>query len=98
MCDPLSWWCLPDAPLQVNVALIVGFNYLYTFLQFEPKELSEQLKKQGASIPGIRPGRNTAAFITQTLARMSVLGTFVEAVIGFLRVPCFQMDAGVATI
>ncbi|KFM26004.1 Preprotein translocase subunit SECY, chloroplastic [Auxenochlorella protothecoides] len=61
--------------LPVNVALIVGFNYLYTFLQFEPKELSEQLKKQGASIPGIRPGRNTAAFITQTLARMSVLGS-----------------------
>jgi len=61
--------------LPSNVALIVGFNYLYTFLQLDPKELSEQLKRQGASIPGVRPGRNTADFITKTLNRMSVLGS-----------------------
>ncbi len=65
----------PRLPLlQTNVALIVAFNYLYTFLQLEPKELSEQLKRQGASIPGVRPGRNTAEYITKTLDRMSVLG------------------------
>lgn len=67
----------PGGPLYLptNVALIVAFNYLYTFLQLEPKELSEQLKRQGASIPGVRPGRNTADFITRTLNRMSVLGS-----------------------
>jgi len=54
----------------------VAFNYLYTFLQLDPKELSDQLKRQGASIPGIRPGRNTAEYITKTLDRMSVLGEF----------------------
>ena len=59
------------------MALIVAFNYLYTFLQLDPKELSEQLKRQGASIPGVRPGRNTADFITKTLDRMSVLGECV---------------------
>lgn len=61
--------------LPTNVALIVAFNYLYTFLQLDPKELSEQLKRQGASIPGVRPGRNTAEYITKTLDRMSVLGS-----------------------
>ncbi|KAG7672533.1 hypothetical protein KSW81_001495 [Nannochloris sp. 'desiccata'] len=61
--------------LPTNVALIVAFNYLYTFLQLDPKELSEQLKRQGASVPGVRPGRNTAEFITKTLDRMSVLGS-----------------------
>ena len=61
--------------LPSNVALIVAFNYLYTFLQLDPKELSEQLKRQGASIPGVRPGRNTADFITKTLNRISVLGS-----------------------
>lgn len=61
--------------LPSNVALIVAFNYLYTFLQLDPKELSEQLKRQGASIPGVRPGRNTADYITKTLNRMSVLGS-----------------------
>ncbi|GAB4816752.1 hypothetical protein N2152v2_003798 [Parachlorella kessleri] len=67
----------PNGPLYlpVNVALIVGFNYLYTFLQLEPKELAEQLKRQGASIPAVRPGRATAEFITKTLNRMSVLGS-----------------------
>lgn len=60
--------------LPANVALIVAFNYLYTFLQLDPKDLSEQLKRQGASIPGIRPGRATAEYITKTLDRMSVLG------------------------
>ena len=43
-------------------------------LQLEPKELSEQLKRQGASIPAVRPGRATAEYITKTLDRMSVLG------------------------
>lgn len=61
--------------LPANVALIVGFNYLYTFLQLDPKDLSEQLKRQGASVPGIRPGRATAEYITRTLNRMSVLGS-----------------------
>jgi protein transport protein SEC61 subunit alpha len=61
--------------LPSNVALIVAFNYLYTFLQLDPKELSEQLKRQGASIPGVRPGRNTADYITKTLNRISVLGS-----------------------
>lgn len=42
--------------------------------QLDPKDLSEQLKRQGASIPGIRPGRATAEYITKTLDRMSVLG------------------------
>jgi preprotein translocase subunit SecY len=66
----------PAGPLYLptNVALIVGFNYLYTFLQLDPKDLSDQLKRQGASIPGVRPGRATAEYITKTLDRMSVLG------------------------
>lgn len=61
--------------LPVNVALIVFFNYYYTFLQLEPKDLSEQLKRNGAAIPGIRPGKQTAEYITSTLTRMSILGS-----------------------
>lgn len=55
--------------------LIAFFNYYYTFLQLEPKEMAEQLKRQGASIPGIRPGRATAEYVTATLQRMSILGS-----------------------
>jgi protein transport protein SEC61 subunit alpha len=49
--------------LPTNVMLIAFFNYYYTFLQLDPDDLSEQLKRQGASIPLVRPGKNTAAFI-----------------------------------
>ncbi|KAK9834079.1 hypothetical protein WJX81_008587 [Elliptochloris bilobata] len=61
--------------LPVNVALIVLFNYYYTFLQLDPKDMADQLKRSGASIPAVRPGRATADYITTTLNRMSILGS-----------------------
>lgn len=61
--------------LQTNVLLIVLFNYYYTFLQLDPKDMSDQLKRAGASIPAVRPGRATADYITKTLNRMSILGS-----------------------
>lgn len=66
--------------LPVNVLLIAFFNYYYTFLQLDPDDVSEQLKRQGASIPLVRPGKSTAAFIRTVLSRISVLGS------GFLAV------------
>ncbi|DBA86616.1 hypothetical protein WJX77_001473 [Trebouxia sp. C0004] len=67
----------PSGPfyLPTNIALIVAFNYYYTFLQLDPKDLADQLKRQGASIPAVRPGRATAAYISGTLERMSILGS-----------------------
>jgi protein transport protein SEC61 subunit alpha len=61
--------------IPVNVALICFFNYFYTFLQLDPKDVAEQLKKQGASIPGVRPGKNTREYITRVLERLSLLGS-----------------------
>ena len=61
--------------LQANVTLIVLFNYLYTFQQLDPKDLADQLKRQGSSVQGIRPGKQTSEFITETLRRMSLLGS-----------------------
>ena len=85
---------------QINVTLIALFNYYYTFLQLEPKDMAEQLKRAGASIPAVRPGRATADYITKTLNRMSILGSaflgalaaappLVEAVTG-LQVRCMH--------
>jgi hypothetical protein len=44
-------------------------------VQLEPKDLAEQLKRGGAAIPAIRPGRQTAEYVTNTLTRMSLLGS-----------------------
>ncbi|CAI5502165.1 unnamed protein product, partial [Closterium sp. Naga37s-1] len=51
--------------LPANVALIAFFNYFYTFLQLDPADVSDQLKRQGASVPNTRPGKATAALITK---------------------------------
>jgi len=75
----------PGGPLYLpfNIALIVFFNYYYTFLQLEPKDLAEQLKRGGAAVPAIRPGRQTAEYVTNTLTRMSLLGSvFLGALSG----------------
>ena len=61
--------------LPTNVMLIAFFNYYYTFLQLDPDDLSEQLKRQGASIPLVRPGKNTAAFI-KTVSYFSSIRNF----------------------
>lgn len=52
------------AYLLVYIAFIAFFNYYYTFLQLDPVNVSDQLKRQGASIPMVRPGKATAAYIT----------------------------------
>jgi preprotein translocase SecY subunit len=61
--------------VPINVGLIVFFNYFYTFLQLDPKDVSEQLKRGGASIPGVRPGKQTANFLSDMLGNLSVLGS-----------------------
>ncbi|PKA58697.1 Preprotein translocase subunit SCY1, chloroplastic [Apostasia shenzhenica] len=67
--------------LPTNVLLIAFFNYYYTFLQLDPDDVSEQLKRQGASIPLVRPGKSTAAFLKTILSRISVLGSAFLAVL-----------------
>jgi len=61
--------------LPVNVGLICFFNYFYTFLQLDPKNVADQLKRQGASIPTVRPGRATSDYIETVLSRLSILGS-----------------------
>lgn len=67
--------------LPTNIVLIAFFNYYYTFLQLDPDDVSEQLKRQGASIPLVRPGKSTAAFIKTVLSRISVLGSVFLAIL-----------------
>ncbi|KAL5699339.1 protein kinase-like protein scy1 [Ranunculus cassubicifolius] len=67
--------------LPTNILFIAFFNYYYTFLQLDPDDVSEQLKRQGASIPLVRPGKSTAAYIKTVLSRISVLGSAFLAVL-----------------
>jgi preprotein translocase subunit SecY len=65
----------------VFTLLIVFFAYFYTAIMYNPKEISENLKKSGGFIPGVRPGRRTAEFIDQILTRVTLPGAIFLALI-----------------
>lgn len=56
------------------VALIVFFCFFYTAIIFDPKDIAENLKKQGGFIPGIRPGSKTREYIDKVLTRITLWG------------------------
>ncbi|KML26911.1 preprotein translocase subunit SecY [Rossellomorea marisflavi] len=70
----------------IYVALIVAFTYFYAFIQVNPEQMSENLKKQGGYIPGIRPGKNTQEYLTRVLYRLTIVGAAFLAIIAVLPV------------
>lgn len=70
----------------VYVALIVAFTYFYAFIQVNPEQLAENLKKQGGYIPGIRPGKSTQEYLTKVLYRLTLIGALFLAVIAVMPV------------
>lgn len=58
----------------LDVLLIVFFCYFYTAIIFDPKDIAENLKKQGGFIPGIRPGDKTREYIDSVLTRITLWG------------------------
>jgi preprotein translocase subunit SecY len=73
----------PGQPLYTlfYAGLIVFFCFFYTALTFDSRDTSENLKKSGAFIPGVRPGVMTAKYIDQVLTRLTVIGAiYVTAV------------------
>ena len=65
----------------LNAILIIFFTYFYTSVTFNPVEISENMKKNGGFIPGIRPGRPTTEYITKTLNRLTIVGAVFLATI-----------------
>ena len=55
--------------------LVIFFAYFYTAIYFNPAEIAENMKKQGGFIPGIRPGQNTANFLSKMLNRITLPGS-----------------------
>lgn len=68
------------------VALILAFTYFYAFIQVNPENMADNLKKQGAYIPGIRPGQNTQNYLTSTLYRLTFVGSIFLAVVAVMPI------------
>ena len=63
--------------------LIIAFAYFYVAISFNPVEISNNLKNNGGSIPGIRPGRPTADYIRKITNRITLIGAIM---LGFIAV------------
>ncbi|HAA29976.1 MAG TPA: preprotein translocase subunit SecY, partial [Cyanobacteria bacterium UBA8553] len=82
----------------VYLILIVFFSYFYASLIVNPVDMAQNLKKMGASIPGIRPGRTTSEYVERVLNRLTFLGAIFlglvavvpTAVESVTKVPTFR--------
>ncbi len=68
------------------VALIFFFGYFYTFLQMNPEEMSKNLSKSGAYIPGVRPGNDTIDYVSNVLSKLTIVGSLFLVIIAGLPI------------
>lgn len=64
--------------------MVVAFTYFYTDVIFQQSNMAENLRKQGASIPGIRPGKRTADYLTQKTRRITLVGALFLGLVAIL--------------
>ena len=70
----------------IYIALILFFAYFYTAVSFNPIEISNNLKKQGGFIPGIRPGKSTSDYLTGILNKVIFIGAIALAIVAVLPI------------
>ena len=70
--------------LIIYFLLIIGFSYFYASIQFNPVEISNNLKRNGGFIPGFRPGKPTSDFIARVLNKITMFGALYLGVVAIL--------------
>lgn len=70
--------------MLLYVVMIIGFTFFYTFVQMNPQQMAENMKKNGGYIPGIRPGKTTETYLTRVLTRLTMTGAIFLAAISIL--------------
>ena len=68
------------------IALIIFFSYFYTFMAMNPEEMSKNLNKSGAYIPGVRPGAETTKYISTVVSRLTLVGSLFIAILAGLPI------------
>ena len=80
------------------IVLIFVFSFFYSFLQMNPEKMAENLQKQNAYIPGVRPGAETASYISRVLFKITMVGAIylsIVASIPILMQVVFELPASV---
>ena len=78
----------------VYAILIILFTYFYTAITMNPQQISEELKRNGGFIPGVKPGKKTADFIDEVISRITLPGSIFLAIVAIL--PAFASLAHVS--
>ncbi len=68
------------------IVLIYLFTFFYSFLQMNPEKVAENLQKQNAYIPGIRPGAETASYLSRVLFKITIVGATYLALVASLPI------------
>ncbi len=68
----------------VYFLLVIAFTYFYTAVVFDPKDIAENLQKQGGYIPGVRPGNNTKEYLYKIMNRVTLSGSIFLGLIAVL--------------
>lgn len=66
--------------------LVFAFTYFYSAVTFDPEAISTNLQKNGAFIPGVRPGRSTAEYLARILTRLTLIGAIFLGVVAMLPI------------
>lgn len=82
----ISRWLSPSSVIYAILysLMIVFFAYFYTAFAFNPKDVAENIKKQGGFIPGVRPGSATADYLDTILTRITLPGAIFLALVAIL--------------
>ena len=67
--------------MVVCALLIIAFSYFYTSITFNPREIAENVQKQGGNIRGLRPGKNTVDYLQRTSNRLTLFAALFLAVL-----------------
>ncbi len=91
----------PTTPIYIIIVfvLIIAFNYFYISIQYNPVEIANNIKNNGGTIPGIRPGKPTSDFIIKTVNRVTLFGALflgIIAVIPYIFGAIFPESGGIA--
>ncbi|MBA3337623.1 MAG: preprotein translocase subunit SecY [Chloroflexia bacterium] len=81
----------------IYFVMVVGFTYFYTMVVFQQQKIPENLQRQSAFIPGVRPGRNTAVYLQRVLNRITLIGALFLGIVAILPFIASQIT-GVQTL
>ncbi|MDL2215612.1 preprotein translocase subunit SecY [Ruminococcaceae bacterium OttesenSCG-928-N02] len=70
----------------IYTLLIVGFNYFYVSIQYNPMDIANNLRKNNGTIPGIRPGRPTQEFIKRSINKITLVGAIFLGVVALVPI------------